>query len=164
MPRVFTSSRLVPLAIAIILTVACAVVAHVLRYPSFVNIVTLTGGTVSDAQAQAVGMVKELNTYLVSTTTLLLGGLGWYFSQYAPPKSRVLRTAFFASVGFVTLAYIYAGLTNVELTDELAQDSLALKPQSSLVLFYLETEIWACGVASVLMLWVFAEAVTKEKQ
>src|SRR5262245_34651192 len=157
------SSRLIPLGIAIALMAAGALLAHVLRYPQFVDLVTLTNGAVSDAQSHALDMVKELNTYLVSTTTLLLGGLGWYLSQYRPPKSRVVHTVFFASVVFLTLAYIYAGLTNVELADELAQNSLALKPGSSLVLYYLEMEIWTCGIASVLMLGVFTDAVTKGK-
>jgi hypothetical protein len=160
---VSTSSRLVPLGIAIMLMTAYALLAHALRHPSFVDLVTLKDGAVSEAQLQAVDMVKELNTYLVSTTTLLLGGLGWYLSQYRPPKSRIVHMAFFASVAFLTLAYIYAGLTNVELTDELAQNSLALKPGFSLVLYYLEMEIWTCGIASVLMLSVFTEAVTKGK-
>jgi hypothetical protein len=155
------SSRLVPLGIAILLMTAYALLAYALRHPSFVDLVTLKDGAVSDAQSQAVDMVKELNTYLLSTTTLLLGGLGWYLSHYHPPKSRVVHTAFFASVAFVTLAYIYAGLTNVELTNDLAQNSLALKPGSSLVLHYLEMEVWTCGIASVLMLSVFTDAVTK---
>ncbi len=89
--------------------------------------------------------------------------MGWYLSQYRPPKSAIVHTAFFAAVAFVTLAYVYAGLTNVELTDELAQNSLALKPKTSLVLYYLEMEIWTCGIASVLMLGVFADAVTRGK-
>ncbi|SRR6266542_3698315 len=156
-------SRVAPLGIAIILIGAFPLLAHRLKYPSFVDYATLHDGAVSDAQSHAVGMVKELNTYLVSTTTLLLGGLGWYLSQYRPPKSQIVRTAFFASVAFLTLAYIYAGFTNVELTNELAQNSLALMPCYSLVLHYLEMEIWTCGIASVLMVWVFTDAVMRGK-
>jgi hypothetical protein len=140
-----------------------ALVAYFWWRPALVDLVPLKNGEVSDAQSQAIDMVKELNTYLVSTTTLLLGGLGWYLSQYRPPKSAIVHTAFFASVAFLTLAYVYAGLTNVELTDELAQNSIALTPTTSLVLFYLEHEIWTCGIASVLMLAVFTDAVTKGK-
>jgi len=163
MLAVSASSRLVPLVVSIVLMGVYAWLTYALRHPPFVDLTTLKDGVVSAAQSQAVSMVKELNTYLVSTTTFLLGGLGWYLSQYKPPKSMVVHTAFFASVAFLTLAYMYAGLTNVELTDELAQNSLALKPGGSLVLYYLEMEIWTCGIASVLMLGVFTDAVTKGK-
>jgi hypothetical protein len=158
-----TPSRLMPLGIAIILMSVYALLAHFAWRPSFVDLTQLKDGNVSAAQSQAVDMVKALNTYLVSTTTLLLGGLGWYLSQYRPPKSRIVHTAFFAAVAFLTLAYVYAGLTNSELTDELAQNSLALKPSTSLVLHYLEMEIWTCGIASILMLGVFTDAVTRGK-
>ncbi|HKE88153.1 MAG TPA: hypothetical protein VKB50_30565 [Vicinamibacterales bacterium] len=156
-------SRLVPLAIAIILMCTYALLAFFVRQPTFVNLTPLENGELTAAQLQAIDVVKELNTYLVSTTTLLLGGLGWYLSQYQPPKSKIVHTAFFASVAFLILAYAYAGLTNVELTDELAQNSLALQPRTSLVLHYLEMQIWTCGIASILMVAVFADAVTKGK-
>lgn len=161
--RLSKSSRLVPLAIAIVLMFAYASVAFFVRQPSFVDLTPLRNGELTAAQLQTIDVVKELNTYLVSTTTLLLGGLGWYLSQYQPPNSKVVHTAFFGSVAFLILAYAYAGLTNVELTDELAQNSLALQPKTSLVLHYLEMQIWACGIASVLMVAVFADAVTKGK-
>jgi hypothetical protein len=156
-------SRLVPLAVATAAMIGYALLAHYAWPPHFVNLTVLKDGDVTDAQSQAVDMIKELNGYLVSTTTLLLGGLGWYLSEYQPPKSVVVHTAFFASVGFVVLALIYAGMTNVELTDELAQNSLALVPETSRVLYYLEMEIWTCGIAAVLMLGVFTDAVTKGK-
>ena len=156
-------SRLVPLGIAITAMAVYALLAQFVWRPTLVDLVALKDGEVSAAQSQTVDMVKELNTYLVSTTTLLLGGLGWYLSQYRPPKSAIVHTVFFGSVAFLTLAYVYAGLTNVELTDELAQNSLALTPKTSLVLYYLEMEIWTCGIASVLMLGVFTDAVTKGK-
>ncbi len=156
-------SRLVPLCIAVVLMVVYAVLAQFVWRPTLVDLVALKDGGVSAAQSQTVDMVKELNTYLISTTTLLLGGLGWYLSQYRPPKSAIVHTFFFASVAFLTLAYVYAGLTNVELTDELAQNSLALTPRTSLVLYYLAMEIWTCGIAAVLMLAVFTDAVTKGK-
>ncbi len=141
--------------------VGYALSAHYWWRPSLVDLVELKNGDVSAAQSQALDMVKEFNTYLVSTTTLLLGGLGWYLSHFKSPKPTIVHAAFFAAVAFLILAYVYAGLTNVELTGELAQNSLALVPETSLVLHYLEMEIWTCGIASVLMLIVFADAVTK---
>ena len=111
----------VPLGIAIALMAAYALLAHFVRHPSFVDLVTLKDGEVSASQSQAVDMVKELNTYLVSTVTLILGGLGWYLSQYRPPKLRSSTPRSLAAVAFVALAYVY-GVTNVELTDELAQN------------------------------------------
>ena len=53
-----------------------------------------------------------------------------------------------ASVAFLLLAYVSAGLTDVELTDEFAQNSIARTPSTSLV---------------VLMLTVFSDPVTKGK-
>jgi hypothetical protein len=156
-------TRLVPLIMAAATTIVYALLAYYVWPPQFVNLTALKDGSVTAAQLQALTMIKELNSYLVSTTTLLLGGLGWYLSQYQPPKSAVVHTVFFASVGFVVLALIYAGMTNVELTDELAQNSLALTPETSRVLYYLEMEIWTCGIATALMLGVFSDAVTKGK-
>ena len=155
--------RLVPRVIALVAMATYAGLAQWSWYPPLVDLTPLTNGAITDAQGQSVDMVKELNTYLVSTTTLLLGGLGWYLSQYKPPTSPIVHAAFFTSVAFVVLALIYAGMTNVELTDELAQNSLALVPGRSSILFYLEREIWTCGIAAVLMLGVFTDAVTKGK-
>jgi hypothetical protein len=166
MPQRFSSNnfpRVIPLLVALAAMSGYAFVAQWRWYPPLVDLTRLADGTITEAQGQAVDMVKELNTYLISTTTLLLGGLGWYLSQYKPPKSRIVHTAFFASVAFVVLALVYAGMTNVELTDELAQNSLALGPGRSSILFYLEREIWTCGIAAVLMLGVFTDAVTKGK-
>ena len=162
-PRISPTSRLIPLGAALVVVAAFWIAAPHWLEPRFVDLAKLADGSLTDSQSSAIDMVKELNGYLVSTTTLLLGGLGWYLSQYRPPTSRVVHAAFFASVGFVILALIYAGLTDVQLADELAQTSIALTPGTSRILYYLEMEIWTCGISAVLMLGVFTDAVTKGK-
>lgn len=157
------TSRLIPLAAALAAVAIYWLIAPHWLEPRFVDLKALTDGSLTDTQSSAIDMVKELNGYLVSTTALLLGGLGWYLSQYRPPTSRLVHAAFFASVGFVVLALIYAGLTDVQLADELAQNSIALTPGTSRILYYLEMEIWTCGISAVLMLGVFTDAVTRGK-
>jgi hypothetical protein len=157
------TSRLIPLAAAVALVAAFWYWAPHWIHFSFDDLKSPDGGSLTDTQSSAIDMVKELNNYLVSTTALLLGGLGWYLSQYKTPTSKIVHAAFFASVGFVALALVYAGLTDVQLADELAQSSLALTPGRSSILYYLEIEVWACVIAAILMLAVFTNAVTKGK-
>src|SRR5262249_353496 len=75
------TSRLIPLGAALVAVAVFWIAAPHWLEPKFVNFATLADGSLSDTQSSAIDMVKELNGYLVSTTALLLGGLGWYLSQ-----------------------------------------------------------------------------------
>ena len=140
-----------------------AVIVQWLREPDAVNFETLTQGTLTDAQAQTLDMVKELNAYLVSMVTLMFGGLGWYLSQYRVSSGPLLRGVFFSTVGLLALAYWYAGRVYAEIAAELAQQALGVQPGASRILYWLELEFAASGVAGVLVLLVFADAVTRRK-
>jgi len=145
---------------------AYAVGAFVLIVPRVIepggpDLKALVDGELTDAQTYTLDMVKEFNTYLMSITALAFGGLGWYLSQYRPAKSAVLRAVFFATVGFLALAIWYAALAYSQTASELAQDAIGLRPGMSRILYYLQLEFLACAIAGVLILIVFADAVTR---
>jgi hypothetical protein len=131
-----------------------------LRGPDFE---ALAEGRLTDAQTQALDSINELNAYLISLTTLMFGGLGWYISQYRPTTSVLVRWIFFSTVGLLAVAYWYAGQAYSEIAGELAQNALALTPDYSRILYYVEIQFVACATASVLILTVFADAVTRGK-
>ena len=131
--------------------------------PDFVNYQPLETGTLSGAQSQTVTMAKELNSYLISLTTLIFGGFGWYVTQHKPSmRPDFVRATFFSAVGFTSLAAWYAFQAYAQLVSELAQDTLALVPGQSRILYYLELEAASCGCGALLILLVFAAAVTRK--
>jgi hypothetical protein len=120
------------------------------------------GAGLTQAQQYTLDSVKQLNSFLISTTTLMFGWVGWYLSQYRPSTvAPVTRAIFFSVVGFLSLAFWYAAQTYAETTTELAQNVLGITPGESRILFYLQLEFAVCAVASVLILLVFADAVTR---
>ena len=124
----------------------------------------LPQGMLTEAQTQTLDMVKELNAYLISMTTLMFGGLGWYLSQYRPTSSPIIRAVFFSTVGFLVLASWYAAMAYARIASDLSQNALNFKPGESLVLFYVQLEFAACAVAAFLVLFVFADAVTRRQK
>lgn len=61
------------------------------------------------------------------------------------------------------LSFWYAAMTYAELTAELGQNLIALVPRQSRVLYYVEMEVAASGVAAALILTIFADTVTRHK-
>ncbi len=131
--------------------------------PAFTDYRSLDKGTLVDAQTQALAMVKELNSYLISLSTLIVGGVGWYLSQYRSAlRPAITRTAFFFAVGLMGLAAWYAFQTYAQIVTELAQDVIALTPGQSRILWYLQLESASCGIGILLLLLIFADAVTRK--
>ena len=155
--------RLLTLGIPLAVVLLFALVVPGLLEPSGPNLDTLVNGELPDAQTQTLDMVKELNAYLVSMVTLMFGALGWYLSQYRTGTSLLLRSVFFSTVGLLALAYWYAGRVYAEIAAELAQQALGVQPGASRILYWLELEFAASGTAGVLVLLVFADAVTRSK-
>ena len=161
-PQASRPSTLWPLLTATVLTGAFAWIAATLE-PQFVNYQDLDAGSLKDAQTQTLTMVKELNSYLISLTTLIVGGVGWYFSHYRSVLRPVIaRVIFFFVVGLIALAAWYAFQTYAEIVGELAQNSVALAPAHSLILWFVTVEATACGIAALLLLGLFADAVTRK--
>lgn len=153
------------IAIALILVAGFSVAVSRWREPDFVNYQELNGGDLSEAQEQTLTMAKELNSYLISTTTLIFGALGWYLTQYrAAVRPGVTRVAFFTAIGLMSVAAWYAYQTYAQIVSELAQDALAVTPGQSRILYYFELESAACGAGALLMLMVFADAVTRKRK
>jgi hypothetical protein len=117
----------------------------------------------SEAEEQTIAMIKELNGYLISMTTLMFGGLGWYLTQHRPSPTMWLQTAFFSASALLAVSFWYAAMTYAELTAELGQNLIGLVARESRVLYYVEMEVTACGVAAVLILIIFADTVTRPK-
>ena len=159
--RIRRDRRLLTFAGPAVLVLLFIVIVPRLLEPTGPNFDTLVNGQLTDAQTQTIEMVKELNAYLVSMVTLMFGGLGWYLTQYRPGSGLLLRGVFFSTVGFLALAYWYAGRVYAEVAAELAQQALGVQPGASRILYWLELEFAASGVAGVLILVVFADAVTR---
>ena len=153
---------LLPVAVAFYVVVAFAFVAPMVVEPNGPSLPSLGNGALTQAQAYTLDSVKQLNSFLISMTTLMFGWVGWYLSQYRPATVAPLtRAIFFTIVGFLGLGYWYAARTYAETTAELAQNVLGITPGESRILFYLQLEFAVCAIASVLILLVFADAVTR---
>lgn len=126
---------------------ACAVVAvalpviYFVREPAFVNLTSFD--STNDPRTAAMNMAIEANKYLVSLTTLLTGSL----AVGARLSQRRWRSSLAAMFVALATALVFGFLTFARLTTELSQRQLALDPNSSLVLFYLEMEFW-CFLAA----------------
>jgi hypothetical protein len=155
--------RVLSLMIAIISVALMSVVVSWWREPTV--IVTSLGETreLTEAQEQTIDIVKELNGYLISLTTLMFGGLGWYLTQQRPSPTMPLQTAFFSAACLLVMSFRFAAMTYAELTSELGQNVLGLVAGQSRVLYYLELQVIACGTAAVLILVIFADVVTRQK-
>jgi len=160
-----TYRRFLPLLLAAYIVVMFCVIAQRVTKPERPDLhyQDVPQGALTEAQTQTLNMIKELNAYLISMTTLLFGGLGWYLSQFRPTSSPLIRAVFFSTVGFLALAFWYAAMTYGQITSDLSKNELNVTPGSSWILSYLELEFAACAVAGVLMLLVFADAVTRGK-
>lgn len=118
---------------------------------------------VADAQDKTIDMVKELNAYLISMTTLLFGGLGWYLTKHPRPSAFWVQAAFFGAAACLVASFWNAAMTYAEMTTELGQNVIGLIAGKSRVLYYLELEVMACGAAAILILAIFADSVTMQK-
>jgi len=158
------AENLGPIVAAAVLVAAFAMMVPDWRDPGFVNLVDVVDGHLTNSQEQTITMVKELNSYLISITTIIFGGLGWYLTHNkSGMRPLFTRTALFTCAGLVSLAAWYAFKTYSELASELSQNSLALLPGGSRVFYYVELECIACGIAALLMLLIFADAVTRRR-
>jgi len=153
--------RFVPILIAIYVVGAFGYIAPRILEPSGPDLAAVPEGKLTDAQSKTLDTIKDFNSFLISMTTFMFAGLGWYLSAYRPTYSLAVRTVFFATVGFLSLAFWYAARSYVQTTSELAQNALGLSPGASRVLYYIELEFAACAIAGALILLVFADAVTR---
>ena len=153
--------RLLPLLVAAYVVGAIAIVAPRIAEPNGPMLSPVRDGALTPAQAYTLDMVRQLNSFLVSMTTLMFGSLGWYLSQYRSSIAPLTRAVFFSTVGLLALAFWYAAQTYAETVAELSQDVLGVTPGESRILFYLELEFTVCAIAGVLILLVFADAVTR---
>ena len=155
--------RLLPLLVAAYVVGAVAIVAPRITEPSGPMLAPVRDGALTPAQAYTLDIVKQLNSFLVSMTTLMFGSLGWYLSQYRSSIAPLTRAVFFSTVGFLALAFWYAAQTYAETVAELSQNVLGVTPGESRILFYLQLEFAVCAIAGVLILLVFADAVTRSE-
>ena len=115
------------------------------------------------AQEETIAMVKELNGYLISMTTLMFGGLGWYLTRRQRSSGTALQAAFFGAGALLAVSFWYAAMTYAELTAELGQNLIGLVAKHSRILYDLQMEVTASGIAALLILIIFADTVTRQK-
>jgi len=155
--------RLLALSIALVCVVLLIIVVSWWREPTVNTRPLGEKHELTDAQGQTITVIKDLNGYLISMTTLMFGGLGWYLTQHRPSPTMWLMAAFYAAAALLAVSFWYAAMTYAELTAELGQNLIGLVANESRILYYLEMEVTACGVAAVLILIIFADTVTRQR-
>ena len=116
------------------------------------EVVMIPNGELTDAQEATIQMIVELNKFLVSIPTLLLGAVGFYLKHYrAQLPTRSSGCAFLVALVQLLAAYYFAFQTYVALTSELAQEVLHLYPGRSEILFNIEMEFWATAGATLVL-------------
>jgi hypothetical protein len=155
--------RLIALGIAVVCVALFVLIVSWWRDPTVRTDSLGEKHELSPAQEQTIAVVKELNGYLISMTTLMFGGLGWYLTQHRPSPTIWLQTGFFAAAALLAVSFWYAAMTYAELTAELGQNLIGLIAGESRVLYYLEMEVTACGAAAILILIIFADTVTRQR-
>ena len=95
-PRVSRGYRdwLLPVAVAVYVVGAFAFLAPLVVEPNGPSLPTLANGALTQAQAYTLDSVKQLNSFLISMTTLMFGWAGWYLSQIGGRRSRPSRAQF----------------------------------------------------------------------
>jgi hypothetical protein len=155
--------RLLALCIAIVCVALLVLIVSWWREPTVVTRSLGEKHELNPAEEQTIAVVKELNGYLISMTTLMFGALGWYLTQHRPSPTMWLQTGFLSAAALLAVSFWYAAMTYAELTSELGQNLIGLVARESRVLFYLEMEVTACGLAAVLILIIFADTVTRQR-
>lgn len=126
------------------------------RDPTFVNYDTLVSGSLNEAQKQTITMATELNKLLVSLNMALFGAVGFYLAHYRKEiQVAKIAPAFIISLILLGLADYFAFRAYTQLTGELAQNALAMIPEMSKVLYYIEMEFWAFFGSSLILLFIF---------
>lgn len=157
-------AAIAPLLAAFLCVMIFAVAAPTLIGLGFVDYTYLDNGDLQAAQQHTLDWVKELNSYLISSSTLIIGGVGWYLTNYSSAmRPRLVRSLFFCAVGLTFLASWYGFRVYTQVVTELSQDALALTPGHSRILMFLELEGAACGMGAILLVSLFADAVTRRR-
>jgi len=125
--------------------------------PPLIDYSDLRDGQMTEAQRQAVGMVTDLNKFLISLITLMFGVVSFYLTHYKDKIVAVFWPWHFLVLMLIllSLCYWFAFRVYAELTSELSQNALALKPGFSYILYNLTLEAVAFGSASVLAFVLF---------
>ena len=123
------------------------------------------GGKINDAQKQTILLITELNKYILSINTLLMGALGFYLTKFPKITSKkwIEATYILAAMFFVTSFY-YGFKVFSELTGNLAQDVLALQPTASDVFYYLKMSIYPSAISSLVLLVMFVLGVFTNRE
>lgn len=132
--------------------------------PRYVNLEPILAGKLSDVQIQTISIITELNKYLVSLCTLMFGAIAFFLVKY---KKEIIiawvASALSISLLFLGLTYYYAFLVYSRLTSELAQNVFAIKPDQSRLLYYLTMEFWSSIGASIILLAIFIQVFSTNK-
>jgi hypothetical protein len=148
--------------VALVALSSVGTIAYV-RTPDFADYQLLKDGELSEAQKQAVSSITELNKYLISLATAMFGALAFFLLRVqVAVKRRIMGATLFLVLLLLGITYYFAFAAYAQLTSELAQNALGLRPGYSRTLFYLEMEAWSFAGASATMLSLFSVVATQE--
>jgi hypothetical protein len=129
------------------------------RYEPLIN------GDIKQSNAQAIDMINEINKFLISANSALFGFSG-FFLNYYKSKIAVFRNglAYLLSLILLGFGYFFAFKVYTELLSNLSQDSLAIDPDNSRILFFLKMEFKLCCSSSLILLSMFVSVFFYEKR
>ena len=133
--------------------------------PVFANYVKLESGNLNEAQKQTITLVTELNKFIVSITTLMFGVLGFFINKYRKEiQVKWIAIAYFISLILLGFTFYFTLLVYIQLVSELSQETLAMTPKHSHILYYLEMAFFTSIGSSLILLSIFGFVFTEKRK
>ena len=124
----------------------------------------LLNGEIKPSSGIAVDMINEVNKFLISANSALFGLSGFFLNNYKS-KMAVFRNglAYLLALILLGFGYFFAFKVYTELLSNLAQDSIAIDPDNSRIIFFLRMEFKLCCSSSLILLSMFVSVFFYEK-
>lgn len=115
--------------------------------------------SISDSIKLATNTIIELNKYLISINTSLFGFGAFIMKDYQSNlKNKFIGLAFYLALFLLAADFYFAFRVYTDLLNSLAQNQIALHPNNSKVMYYLNLQFIACTGSSISLLSVFVSA------
>jgi hypothetical protein len=106
---------------------------------------------ITEVQSKSIDLAIETNKFLISVTTLLIGGVAFMVkalgTDHRPGHTLTLILLF----ALICLTYWFGLKAYGQVTAELSQSAIGLKPDKSYILYYLEMEFRSCLVSAIIL-------------
>jgi hypothetical protein len=149
------SIKALPLIIGAVALIIFLITYREIRF-IFPDYIELPDGVIKQNQATAIGMINELNKFLLSINTTLFGFAGFFLNNYKSTISSPINgIAYFIALILLSIGLFFAFKVYTELLSNLSQNSLDINPETSRILFYLRMEFEVCCSSTLTLLAIF---------